>query len=110
VIDSSARLEGICGLRGLWLLSTIIVSSFSSCVLSTLTPVWTLLGALPLAGDLLLELCLLGSSDGVDDGSPVEVVFSLPLWLPFIIAADSAGVALKVTRSLRGFSFVDGTK
>ena len=107
MIDSSARLVGTCGLRGLWLHSTMIVSSFSSCVLSALVPVWTLLGALPLVGDLLLELCLFGSSDGV---SPVEVVLSLPLWLPFIIAADSAGVALKATRSLGDFSFVGGTK
>jgi hypothetical protein len=40
----------------------------------------------------------------------MEVVFGLPLWLPFIIAADPAGVALKVTRSLSGFSFIGGTK
>lgn len=110
MIDSNALLEGRCGLRGLWLLSTMIVSSFSSCVLSALIPVWTLLGALPLAGDLLLELCLLGSSDGVNDGSAVEVVLSLPCWLLFIITADSAGVTSKAARSLGGFSFVGGTK
>jgi hypothetical protein len=83
------------------------VSSFSSCVFPALIPIWALLGALPLVGDLLLELCLLGSSDGV---SPVGLVLGLPLWLPFIIAADSAGIALKATRSLSGFSFVGGTK
>lgn len=110
VIDSSARLEGICGLRGLWLFSTMIVSLFSSCVPLTPLPTWTLLGALPLVGDLLLELCLLGSSDGVNGGSPVEVVLSLPLWFPFIITANSAIVALNATRSLSGFSFVSGTK
>ena len=107
MIDSSARLKGTRSLRGLWLLSTMIVSLFSSCVLSALIPVWTLLGALPLVGDLLLELCLLGSSDSVNT---VEVVLGVPLWLPFIIAPDSAGVALKATRSLSGFSFVGGTK
>lgn len=110
MIDSNARREGTCGLRGLWLFSTMTVSSFSSCVLSALAPVWILLGALPLVGDLLLEFCLFGSSGGVRDDSPVELVLSLPLWLPLIIAADSASVALKVTRSLNGFSFVGGTK
>lgn len=109
MIDSSALLDGICGLRGLWLLSDMIVSPFSSCVLPAIAPVWILLGALPLVGDLLLEFCLFGGSDGVNNG-PVELVFGLPLWLPLIIAADSAGVTPKVTCSLIDFSFVDGTK
>ena len=65
VADSNALLDGICGLRGLWLLLTMITSSFSSCVLSMLLPKWTLLGALPLVGDLLREFCLIRGSDGV---------------------------------------------
>ncbi len=110
MIDSSARLEGTCGLRGLSLLSTMIVSSFSSCVLSVPFPKWTLFGALPFVGDLLLEFCLLGGSVGVRDGSLVVVALGLPLWFPFIIAADSAGVASKVARTVGGLSFVGGTK
>ena len=38
MIDSSALLDGMCGLRGLWLLSTMITSSFSSYVLFMLLP------------------------------------------------------------------------
>lgn len=73
VIDFVARPEGTGGLRVLY---TTIVSSFSSCVLSTLTPLLdpfrsSALGRGPASGTLLLELCLLGSRDGVDDGNPM---------------------------------------
>jgi hypothetical protein len=110
VIDSSARLEGTCSLLDLWLSSTIIVSSFSSCVLSTPLPNWTLSGALPFVRDLLLEFCLFGGIVGVSDNGLAIVALGLPLWVPFIIAAASAGIASMVACSISGLSFVSGTK
>jgi hypothetical protein len=110
VIDSSVRLESTCSLRGLWLSSTIIVSSFSSCVLSTLFPNWILFGALPFVGDLLLEFCLFGGIVGVSDNGLAVVALGLPLLVPFIITAASADVVLMVARSINGLSFVSGTK
>lgn len=110
MIDSSARLEGACGLRGLWLLSTMIVSSFSSYVPSIPLPVLILLWALPFVGDLLLELCLPAARGGVMAGMLEEMVPGRPLWFPCAIAADSAGVALTTMLSLGCFCFVGGTK
>jgi ABC-type transport system involved in cytochrome c biogenesis permease component len=37
---------------------------------------------------------------GVRDGNLDVAVLGLPLWFPFLIAADSAGVASKVARAL----------
>jgi hypothetical protein len=110
VIDSSARLEGTCSLRGLWLFSTMIVSSFSSCVLSIPFPKWALFGALPFERDVLLEFCLLGGSVDVSDGNLAVVALGLPLWVPFIIAAASARVASIIARPVSDPSFVSGTK
>ena len=100
MINSSARLKGTYSLRGLWLSSTMIVSSFSSYMLSSLFPKWTLFGALPFVGDLLLEFCLPGGSVGVSDDGLAIVALGLPLWVPFIIAAASAGVASIIVRSI----------
>jgi hypothetical protein len=67
VIDSRSRLEIICSPRGLWLSSTIIVFSFSSCMPSGPFPKRTLFRALLFVGGLLLEFCLLGSSISISD-------------------------------------------
>ena len=79
MINSSARLKGTCSLRGLWLSSTMIVSSFLSCILSSPFPKWTLFGALPFVRDLLLEFCLPSSSVGVSDNGLAVVALGLPL-------------------------------
>jgi hypothetical protein len=110
VIDSSARLKGTCSLRGLWLSSTMMVPSFLSCMLSSPVPRWTLFGALPFVGDLLLGFCLLGGSVGVSDEGLAVVPLGLPLWVPLIIAAASAGVVSINARAIGGLSFVGGTK
>ena len=60
--------------------------------------------------DLLLEFYLLSSSVGVSDDSLAVVAPSLPLWLLFIIIANSAGVVLKVACTVGGLSFVGGIK
>ena len=41
---------------------------------------------------------------------PPVVALGLPLWVPFIIAAASAGVASIIVRPISGLSFVGGTK
>src|SRR5689334_21653728 len=79
-------------------------------MLSSPFPKWTLCGALPFVGDLLLEFCLPGGSVGVSDDGLAVVALGLPLWVPFIIAAASAGVASIIVRSIGGLSFVGGTK
>lgn len=78
----------------------MIVSSFSSCMLSSPFPKWTLFGALLFVGDLLLEFCLLGGSVGVSDKGLAVVALGLLLWDPFIIAAASAGVASITARPI----------
>jgi len=54
---------------------------------------------------LFLEICLLGGIVGVKDGNPDVAVLALPLSFPFLIAADSAGVALKAARAVAAVSF-----
>jgi hypothetical protein len=110
VIDSSAHLKGTCSLHSLWLSSTIIVSLFSSCVLLSTLPRWTLFRALPFIGDLLLEFYLLSGSISVSDNGLTIMVLGLPLWVPFIITAASAGVALVAARAIGGLSFISGIK
>lgn len=110
MIDSSALLDGMCGLRGLWLLSTMITSSFSSYVLFMLLPRWTLLGALPLVRDLLRVFYLFSKNDDMGGGSPVETMLCLPLWFILVITADSTGATQKAVRSLSCCSFVSRTK
>ena len=110
MIDSSARLEGTCSLRGLWLSSTVIVSSFSSYMLSSPFPRWTLFGALPFIRDLLLEFCLLSGCVGVSDEGLARVALGLPLLVVFIITAASASVASITARAIGDLSFASGTK
>jgi hypothetical protein len=99
VIASNALLDGTCGLRDLWLLSSITVSPFSSRTSVVPVPKLILLGALPLVGDLLREVWLpaIGRSVGVD-GCPLALALGLPramlVCTPLLVATDSPGVGV----------------
>ncbi len=54
---------------------------------------------------MFLEICLLGGIVGVKDGNSDVAVLALPLSFLFLIAADSAGVALKAARDVGAVSF-----
>jgi hypothetical protein len=110
IIDSNIRLEGIYNLRGFWLSSTIIVSLFSSCILSSPFSKWILFGALPFVGDLLLKFCLPGGSVGASDDGLAIIVLGLPFWVLFIIVAAFAGIISIIVRPIGSLSFIGRTK